>query len=170
MFFFLPKTYFNVTSSTEASITKKHADKVRIKGKRCLFKFHFYKREIESSPLVTLFSKRAYFIAFDKINSEFIGMCDIEADATNPKEMEVDIWVKHESQGRGYATEMLTALVAWVQTHTNLEYLVYSVTTGNARSQAIASKLGLSVLRTFEAQKRGQRRMVTDYKILLKNS
>ncbi len=108
-----------------------------------------------------------HFLAFDKGTNEFIGICGIEPDMISQEDKEINVWVKKESQNKGYATEMIKGLLDQVRKNTNLSYLIYSVTKGNMGSQAIADKLELSAFRTFEAMKRDQKREVTDYKIFL---
>lgn len=111
------------------------------------------------------------FVAFNTAN-EFIGCCGISLCTLFPsaeqEEYEIDLWVKHSEQSKGYGKEMTDMLIAWARGNTELPYLVYSVTKGNLASEKIATGMHLQILREFTAMKRGMMRSVTDYKLPLR--
>ena len=79
-----------------------------------------------------------HFLAFEESSGEFIGMCGMEPDLEYPEEREIAVWVKKSSQGKGYGKEMLLDFISWARQGTTLQYLVYSVTSGNVGSQSLA--------------------------------
>lgn len=110
------------------------------------------------------------FLAFGKEDEAFIGLCHLIPYPGYPGELDIGVWVRRAAQGKGYATEMVGALVAWAKGNLGVPYLVYSVTEGNAASEAIIRKIGAPVLREYVATKRGKERRVTDYRVALKTS
>lgn len=106
------------------------------------------------------------WMAFDA-EGHFIGCCGI-SPSEEPGEFEVNLWVAHKEQRKGYAREMLQAALAWTSQHTDLAYLVYSYTEGNAASQAIIAKMGVPLYREVSYMKRGVLKKVYDHKIVLR--
>jgi RimJ/RimL family protein N-acetyltransferase len=122
--------------------------------------------DIEKTLRLCQEGKKFHFLGFTKADKEFIGLCGIAQNfAPYEAESEIDVWVKKEAQGRGYATEMVAALIPWVQTHLKLPYLVYSITEGNNKSESIIKHYNAPVLRRKIYMKRGVPKNVTDYKI-----
>ncbi len=101
-------------------------------------------------------------IVFTKNSHEFIGRCDIAG--TDFDDFEIDLWVKKSAQRQGYAKEMVAVLLDWARKNTTLKYLVYSVTEGNIPSQALIDKEGKPLLRTWQTEKHGEKRIVRDYR------
>ena len=100
-------------------------------------------------------------------SGEFIGCCSI--DATKEGDFEINLWVKKSAQKRGYAKEMLAAMIEWAKKNTSMAYLVYSVTDGNEASQKLIGKYDVPLIRTWHAEKHGESRLVRDYRIDLRS-
>ncbi len=103
--------------------------------------------------------------AFERKSNQFIGCCGISK--TDFKDYEINVWVRHSSQNKGYAKEMVRAIIKWTKENTELSYLIYSVTQGNKASEHIAQELQAVPFRTWDAKKRGKNLTVQDYKVII---
>jgi RimJ/RimL family protein N-acetyltransferase len=106
------------------------------------------------------------FITFDSHNN-FIGCCGI-SPSEELGEFEINLWVKHTEQGRGYGKEMLNTVIDWAKNNSNLSYLVYSYTEGNESSAKIIHDLKAVLFREVKYLKRGVGKIVYDHKIYLR--
>lgn len=106
------------------------------------------------------------FIVFNN-QKEFIGCCGISPSEENG-EFEINIWIKHSAQGKGYGREMLNMILSWARDNTNLNYLIYSITDGNQASFRLIKNINASVVRKITYPKRGVQKEVVDYKIFLR--
>lgn len=121
--------------------------------------------KIEEKLSLVQYPPNLEWMAFDA-HDNFVGCCSI-TPSEEPGEFEVGLWVVRGEQGKGYGKEMLQSLVSWASQHTSLPYLVYSYTEGNEASKAIIEKWGAPFYREVSYIKRGARKRVFDYKIIL---
>ncbi|MFZ3031653.1 MAG: GNAT family N-acetyltransferase [Candidatus Moraniibacteriota bacterium] len=105
------------------------------------------------------------FVVFDK-GGRFVGCCGV-SPSEEPGEFEVDLWVIHSAQGKGYGKEMLQTALRWTKEHSNLLYVVYSYTEGNEASAAIIHRMNALMFREVTYLKRGELKRVFDHKIIL---
>jgi len=110
------------------------------------------------------------FIPITKDRGESVGYAGIVPTFEHGDlEFEVVFWVKQKLRGKGYGKEIFATLFEWAKENfTNAPHLIYSVTEGNTESEAIIKRLGLRVVRTWQAPKRGVVRNVTDYELPLR--
>ena|SRR3989344_3838513 len=123
------------------------------------------RQSIEKSLALSKTTVNVDWMAFDKAGG-FVGKCGIVPHMF-PNEFEIDLWVKRERQGQGFAKEMLNALIDWARQNLKLPYIVYSVTEGNIPSEAIVKKLGIPLFREYAVSKRRELKLVRDYKVIL---
>jgi ribosomal-protein-alanine N-acetyltransferase len=89
------------------------------------------------------FSEKGYgaFLVFDIESGEFIGRAgfgDIQND-----EIEVGYVVLEKYRGKGYATEMLKALLLWAKGHINKNRILSITDVHHAASERIMQKAGM---------------------------
>lgn len=103
-------------------------------------------------------------------NREFIGLVSIHE--IKNKESSFGIWVKKEAHGKGYATEMVQALIDFISKNLDIERLFYKVEERNIASRKVAEKLGgIKVLREEEVgEKTGKKFNWVKYEIPFENS
>jgi RimJ/RimL family protein N-acetyltransferase len=149
-------------------------------------------QKIHRSIEQTKIGRAVEFLVFSVESKTFVGCGSFSPNAYC--ELEIGYWVKSEQQRQGYGYEMLQALLFWLQNELfavrdeqvgqrsseqrfpyDVNKVIYSVTTGNQASEAVAQKLlGAPYMaafqRRFSARKRGIEREVTDYVISLQKS
>lgn len=92
------------------------------------------------------------FVALES-NKIFIGCCGIHK--INSKSVELGLWIKENSQSKGYGTEMINGLINFVEKNINIEYIIYPVDKENIRSRKIPEKLGFKEFKTYSKIKNG---------------
>lgn len=147
------------------------------------------RQNIELSIEPGWIGKRVEFLAFALDSGEFVGSCSLTPNDYH--ELEMGYWVKVEQQQKGYGYEIVQAFLYWMQNvlcapdydqvqqrspksgeSCHISQVIYSVTTGNAASEAIIRKLSeppylATHLRISVHNKRGKKREVKDYSIPL---
>ncbi len=78
-------------------------------------------------------------VVLDKETSEFLGCAGLHH--LNTPHPELGLWFKENAWGKGYGTETMQALKAFVDEHYTYEYLHYPVVKENNASRNIAEKL-----------------------------
>lgn len=54
--------------------------------------------------------------------------------------LNIGIWIREDEQGKGYASEVYKALIAWAGEHTSHTYLVHSLDPANEASRKLVLK------------------------------
>lgn len=78
-------------------------------------------------------------VALDS-NGDFTGCCGIHNITT--ESIELGLWLKKDSQGKGLGTEIITALIKFLENNFTFEYILYPVDEENIASKKIPEKLG----------------------------
>ncbi|HLO85592.1 MAG TPA: GNAT family N-acetyltransferase [Nostocaceae cyanobacterium] len=79
-------------------------------------------------------------VVLQKDSQEFIGCSGINHIKT--QHPQTGIWLKKSAHGKGYGTEIITALKKWADYNLDYEYLRYPVDWKNTPSRRIPEKLG----------------------------
>lgn len=90
------------------------------------------------------FSEKGYgaFLAFEIESGEFVGRAGF-GDIQN-NEIEVGYVVLEKYRGKGYATEMLKALLSWAKEHINKDRILSITAINHAASERIMQKSGMA--------------------------
>jgi RimJ/RimL family protein N-acetyltransferase len=124
------------------------------------------KSRLEKIIAIVQSGQSGSFLAFDS-NQKFVGYCAV-MPYREFNEHEIDLWIVKKQQGKGYSGEMLSAIIDWARKNLKVPYVIYSITEGNEKSFNAIKKLNLPVHRKFVAIKRGEKKLVTDYRISLR--
>ena len=89
------------------------------------------------------------FSLIDKRSGQWLGWCGPWHPLGWPGR-EVGWSLAREAWGQGYATEAATAVVDWVFRETDWDEVVHLIAPDNHPSQAVAQRIGSSVLRRIE--------------------
>lgn len=92
-------------------------------------------------------------VVCEKLNGTFIGCAGIHKLNIRP---EPGLWLSEQAWGKGYGTEVVTALKQFADTHVEYEYLYYPVLRDNLASRKLAEKLG-GILQPGEKEARNMR-------------
>lgn len=98
-------------------------------------------------------------VALDS-NGDFVGCCGIHN--ITEESIELGLWLKKSSQGKGLGTEIITALIKFLEDNFIFKYIVYPVDKENIASKKIPEKLGFIPARKYKKYKDP----VTDLNIL----
>ena len=80
------------------------------------------------------------FVVRRRYTHECIGKCAVDnVIAAAP---EIGLWIKEDSHGFGYGTEIVNTIVDWAAEYLSKTALTYPVALGNIASLKIAEKLG----------------------------
>ena len=92
-------------------------------------------------------------IVFVALNLEmkFIGCCGIHN--INKESVEVGLWLGKEYQNQGFGTEIIHALIAFIEQNFEFNYIIYPVDKENIRSRKIPEKLGFVPFKTYKKRK-----------------
>ncbi|MEA9414931.1 GNAT family N-acetyltransferase [Flavobacterium sp. PL02] len=90
------------------------------------------------------------FVVLD-IDEKFTGCCGIHN--INPESIEVGLWLKKESQGQGFGTEIITKIIEFIEQNFKVEYILYPVDEENIASRKIPEKLGFIPFKTYKKRK-----------------
>lgn len=83
------------------------------------------------------------FIVFEKSENQAIGCCGIHKE--NNDKAEIGYWVSEPFQKKGYASEMLSTIISYATTQTELQSLFATVKPGNTGSSRVLEKNGFNL-------------------------
>src|ERR1041385_670998 len=86
---------------------------------------------------------------FNNIDGEFIGMCLLRNYYEEEGRIELGYSLGHKYWGKGIASEMAIIMVSYALTHTDAKEVVGVTTLGNAGSQKVLEKAGLTRMDDF---------------------
>lgn len=78
----------------------------------------------------------------------FIGCCGIHN--ITKESIEVGLWLKKNAQGKGFGTEIVTALIEFLENNFTFEYILYPVDEKNIASKRIPEKLGFMPVKKYK--------------------
>ncbi|MDW9382176.1 GNAT family N-acetyltransferase [Chryseobacterium sp. JV558] len=67
--------------------------------------------------------------------------------------MELGLWLKKNSQGKGLGTEIITALIEFLENNFTFHYILYPVDEENTASKKIPEKLGFIPTKRYKKYK-----------------
>ncbi|MDR6371652.1 RimJ/RimL family protein N-acetyltransferase [Chryseobacterium bernardetii] len=82
---------------------------------------------------------------------DFIGCCGMHN--ITEESVELGLWLKKSSQGKGLGTEIITALIEFLEKNFTLNYILYPVDEDNRASRKIPEKLGFIPAKKYKKQK-----------------
>jgi len=80
------------------------------------------------------------FVILNNSNKEFIGCCGIHN--INSESVKIGLWIKKDSQSKGFGKETVTNLLHFIEANFNIDYIIYPVDEENIRSRKIPEGLG----------------------------
>ena len=89
-------------------------------------------------------------VALDS-NKDFIGCCGIHH--ITEESIELGLWLKKSSQGKGLGTEIITALIRFLENNFIFQYILYPVDEENIASKKIPEKLGFIPAKKYKKSK-----------------
>ncbi|CAI8919156.1 GNAT family N-acetyltransferase [Chryseobacterium sp. IT-36CA2] len=84
-------------------------------------------------------------------NGDFTGCCGIHN--ITEESVELGLWLKKNSQGKGFGTEIITALLKFLEINFTFKYIVYPVDEENTASRKIPEKLGFIPAKKYQKHK-----------------
>ncbi|ASW74781.1 hypothetical protein IQ37_18880 [Chryseobacterium piperi] len=84
-------------------------------------------------------------------NGNFIGCCGIHN--ITAESVELGLWLKKDSQGKGLGTEIITALIEFLENNFTFKYILYPVDEENIASKKIPEKLGFVPFKKYQKNK-----------------
>jgi RimJ/RimL family protein N-acetyltransferase len=92
--------------------------------------------------------KTLTFVVLDKKSKEFIGLCSL--NNTNTAKIYFGLWVKKESQQKGYGFEIVKTLKSYALQNLDFKKLIYRFEKNNFNSQKLAEKMGGKKISTYK--------------------
>lgn len=89
-------------------------------------------------------------VALDS-NGDFAGCCGIHN--ITEESVELGLWLKKSSQGKGLGTEIITILIEFLEKNFTFEYILYPVDEENIASRKIPEKLGFIPAKKYKKYK-----------------
>lgn len=89
-------------------------------------------------------------VAIDSINN-FMGCCGIHN--ITEESVELGLWLKKSAQGMGLGTEIIRALIEFLETNFIFKYILYPVDQENIASRKIPEKLGFIPYKKYRKNK-----------------
>lgn len=89
-------------------------------------------------------------VALDS-HGDFIGCCGIHN--ITEESVELGLWLKKDSQGKGLGTEIITSLIQFLEKNFTFKYIVYPVDEENTASKKIPEKLGFIPAKKYKKYK-----------------
>lgn len=113
---------------------------------------------------ISHFSEKGYgaFLVFEIKSGEFVGRAGF-GDTQND-EIEVGYVVLEKYRGKGYATEMLKALLSWAKDHINKDRILSITTVNHTASERIMQKAGMTFYKKNKID--GTDCLIYEYKLL----
>lgn len=84
-------------------------------------------------------------------NGDFIGCCGIHN--ITDESIELGLWLKKNSQGQGFGTEIIKSLIEFLENNFTFKYILYPVDEENIMSRKIPEKLGFSPAKKYKKTK-----------------
>ena len=84
-------------------------------------------------------------------DGDFTGCCGIHN--ITEESVELGLWLKKSSQGKGLGTEIITALIEFLEKNFTFKYIVYPVDEENIASRKIPEKLGFIPAKKYKKNK-----------------
>jgi len=81
-------------------------------------------------------------------NGDFVGCCGIHN--ITKESIELGLWLKKSSQGKGFGTEIITKLVEFLENNFVFQYILYPVDEQNISSRKIPEKLGFTPFKKYK--------------------
>ena len=94
-------------------------------------------------------SKNGIAIQFELTNRKedvFIGIVGVHK--IDSREPELGIWIKANSQNKGYGTESLKGIINWINMNIDHDHLIYPIDKRNERSRNLIEKLNGRIVDT----------------------
>ncbi|WP_079240391.1 GNAT family N-acetyltransferase [Chryseobacterium indologenes] len=89
-------------------------------------------------------------VALDS-DKDFVGCCGIHN--ITEESVELGLWLKKNSQGKGLGTEIITTLIEFLEKNFTFEYILYPVDEENIASKKIPEKLGFITAKKYKKYK-----------------
>ncbi|KAA2217549.1 GNAT family N-acetyltransferase [Chryseobacterium sediminis] len=89
-------------------------------------------------------------VALDS-DSSFTGCCGIHN--ITEESVELGLWLKKSSQGKGLGTEIITAIIEFLEKTFTFKYILYPVDEENIASRKIPEKLGFIPAKKYKKAK-----------------
>jgi len=89
-------------------------------------------------------------VALDS-NRDFVGCCGIHN--ITKESVELGLWLRKNSQGKGLGTEIISALIEFLENNFTFNYILYPVDEENIASKNIPEKLGFIPVKKYKKQK-----------------
>lgn len=105
---------------------------------------------VENSERTLLQNTDLVMVVLDS-NKEFIGCCGIHN--ITKESVELGLWLKIGSQGKGLGTEIVAALIRFLEDHFTFKYILYPVDEENIASRKIPEKLGFVPSKRYKKNK-----------------
>lgn len=87
-------------------------------------------------------------VIIDRTTGELVGRTGLQW-MDDADEVELGWTLRREAWGRGYATEAARGAAEWAFNALGLEQVTSRIESGNERSQSVARRLGMTVIRTM---------------------
>ncbi|MDR6460619.1 RimJ/RimL family protein N-acetyltransferase [Chryseobacterium vietnamense] len=105
---------------------------------------------VDESKRTLLQNTDLVMVAIDS-DGDFIGCCGMHN--ITEESVELGLWLKKSSQGKGLGTEIITALIEFLEKNFTLNYILYPVDEDNRASRKIPEKLGFIPAKKYKKQK-----------------
>lgn len=105
---------------------------------------------VEESKRTLLQNTDLVMVALDA-NGDFIGCCGIHN--ITAESIELGLWLKKDSQGNGLGTEIIKALIEFLENNFTFKYILYPVDEENIASKKIPEKLGFNPVKKYTKYK-----------------
>ncbi|WP_284461835.1 GNAT family N-acetyltransferase [Chryseobacterium sp.] len=89
-------------------------------------------------------------VALDGDNN-FMGCCGIHN--ITEESVELGLWLKKDAQGIGLGTEIIAALIEFLEHNFTFKFIVYPVDQENTASRKIPEKLGFTLFKKYQKKK-----------------
>ncbi|WP_106917424.1 GNAT family N-acetyltransferase [Chryseobacterium aurantiacum] len=105
---------------------------------------------VEESKKNLLQNTDLVMVALDS-NGDFTGCCGIHN--ITEESIELGLWLKKNSQGNGLGTEIIIALIEFLENNFTFKYILYPVDEENIASKQIPEKLGFILFKRYTKYK-----------------
>lgn len=105
---------------------------------------------VEESKRTLLQNTDLVMVALDS-NGDFTGCCGIHN--ITEESIELGLWLKKNSQGNGLGTEIIMALIEFLENNFTFKYILYPVDEENIANKKIPEKLGFIPFKRYTKYK-----------------